>query len=50
MKRYKRLLAVLGIEDWDRITIEYAATVSRMAQSEVVYFLYLITVPDLLPP
>ena len=47
MKRYKRLLAVLGMEDWDRITIEFTATVSRMAQSEEVHFLYLITDPDI---
>ena len=47
MNRYKRLLAVLGLEDLDRITIEFAATVSRMAQSEEVYFLYVITDPDI---
>ncbi len=61
MHRYKRLLVVLNLDDQDRITIEYAAMVSRMAQSEKVYFLYVADdldmpeflrkeYPDLLPP
>ena len=61
MHRYKQLLVVLNLDDQDRITIEYAAKVSRMAQSEKVYFLHVAgdldipeflrkEYPDLLPP
>jgi len=61
MHRYKRLLVVLNLDDQDRITIEYAAMISRLAQSEKVYFLYvadeldipeflLKEYPGLLPP
>lgn len=47
MHRYKRLLVVLSLDDQDRTTIEYAAMVSRMAQSEKVYFLYVADDPDI---
>jgi len=61
MHRYKHLLVVLNLDDQDRTTIKYAAMVSRMAQSEKVYFLYVAgdldipeflrkEYPDLLPP
>jgi nucleotide-binding universal stress UspA family protein len=61
MHRYKHLLVVLNLDDQDRTTIKYAAMVSRMAQSEEVYFLYVADdldipeflrkdYPELLPP
>ena len=61
MHRYKHLLVVLNLDDQDRTTINYAAMVSRMAQSEKVCFLYVANdldipeflreeYPDLLPP
>ena len=40
MHRYKHLLVILSLDDQDRTTIKYAAMVSRMAQSDKVYFLY----------
>ncbi|MDP4709869.1 MAG: universal stress protein, partial [Saprospiraceae bacterium] len=61
MHRYKQLLVVLNLDDQDRTTIKYAAMVSRIAQLEKVYFLYVAGAldipeflrkeyPDLLPP
>ncbi len=61
MHRYKHLLVVLNLDDQDRTTINYAAMVSHMAQSEKVCFLYVANnldipeflreeYPDLLPP
>ena len=43
MYRYKRLLVGLAGADRDKATIEYAALVSRMAKSEMTYFVHVAT-------
>ena len=47
MYRYKRLLVGLNLADEDKSTIEYAALVSRMAQSEAVYFVHVANSLDI---
>lgn len=61
MYLYNRLLVILNLNDQDRTTISYAAMISRMAQTEEMYFLHVTRnqdipetlaneYPDLLPP
>lgn len=47
MYRYKRLMVCLNMCDGDKSTIEYAAMISRMAQSESVRFVHVIGNPDI---
>ncbi|MCG8408975.1 MAG: universal stress protein [Phycisphaerales bacterium] len=47
MYRYKRLMIGLNLTDEDKSTIEYAAMISRMAQSESIRFVHVVSNPDI---